>query len=187
MLITETVESDTPLPPQQPATTTQPPKKRGRKPKAAASDADTEPPPKKAKSSMVKALPRAPKRDASALPARGVRNDRPAIKANVVPSTRRTSKQVAADREAVRKAAKEEAERGEAAVRLLAEMQVDEEMFDEDMEIDNPHHLAVVGVPVRSRVDSVESGDDGGESFESISSSPDSDSDEDEPASVVSD
>jgi hypothetical protein len=78
-------------------------------------------------------------------PARGVRNDRPAMKANVVPHTRRTSKQVAADREAVRKAAKEKAERGEAAVRLLAEMQVDEELFDEDMEIDNPHHLAVVG------------------------------------------
>jgi hypothetical protein len=176
ILIADPVEYNAPLSPQPSATTNQPPKKRGRKPKAATSDADKEPLPKKAKSSMVKAPPQ----NRDALPARGVRNDRPAIKANVIPSTRRTSKQVAADREAARKVAQEEAERGKAAMRLLAEMQVDEEMFDEDMEIDNPHHLAVVGAPgrVRSRVESE------GESFESISSSPDSDSDEDKPVKV---
>jgi len=159
--IPDPVEYNAPLSPQgsqPPATATQPPKKRGRKPKAATgtSDADKleEPLPKKAKSSTVKAPPQ--NRDA-------------------LPSTRRTSKQVAADHEAARKAAQEEVERGKAAVRLLAEMQVDEEMFDEDMEIDNPHHLDVVGM--RSRV---ESEDNEGESFESISSGPDSDSDEDE-------
>jgi len=143
------------LPPQPAAATTQPPTKRGRKPKAATSAVETEPPLKKTKSSKVKALP--PNRDA-------------------LPPTRRTSKQVAAEREAIRKAAEEEAERGEAAMRLLAKMQVDEEMLDEDMEIDNPHHLAAVGG--RSRADS---GDDGGESFESISSGPDSDFGEDGP------
>jgi hypothetical protein len=179
MLVKETEESDTPMPPQLPATTTQLPKKRGRKPKVATShgDADTEPPTKKAKTSIVKALP--PNRDA--LPAHGVRNDYPARKAKVIPSTRRTSKQVAADHEAVRKAAEVEVERKGAAVRFLAEMQVDEEMFDEDMEIDNPHHLAEVRVQNR-----VESGDEGGESFESISSGLDSDSDnEDEPSKAI--
>jgi len=140
-------ETVEPDPSQPAAATTQPPKKRGRKPKAATSDAETEAPPKKVKSSTVKTLP----------------------------PTRRTSKQVAAEREVIRKAAEEEAERGEAAKRLLAEMQIDEELSDEDMEIDNPHHLAVVGG--RSRA---ESGDDGGESFESISSGPDSDFDEDD-------
>jgi hypothetical protein len=178
MSITDPVESNTPLPSQPPATTAQLPKKRGRKPKVATSDADKEPVPKKAKSSTVKAPPK----NRDALPARDVRNNHPAVKANVIPTPRRTSKQVAADREAVRKAAKEDAKQGKAAVRLLAEMQVDEDMFDEDMEIDNPHHLAVVGG--RSQV---ESGDDDGESFESISSGPGSDSDdsEDEPEPVV--
>ena len=97
-------------------TDTQLPKKRGQKPKAATGhgDADTEPPTKKAKSTMVKAL--APNWDA--LPARGVRNNFPARKAKVIHNTRLTSKQVAADREAVLKAAKEEADWGVEAVTL---------------------------------------------------------------------
>ena len=112
-----------------------------------------------------------------ALPAHGVRNDHPAIKANVIPAKQRTSKEVAAECKAIRKAAEEKAERGEAAKRLLAEMQVGKEMFDKDMEIDNPHHLATVG-----GCSQAESGDDRGESFESISSGSDS---EDEPIKVI--
>jgi len=115
------------------------------------------------------------------LPARGVRNDHPAINANIIPPRQRTSKQVAAECEAIRKAAEEEAEWHEAAMRHLAVMQVDEEMFDKDMEIDNPHHLAAV-----EGHDRVESGDGGGESFESISSGPGSDEDENEPIRDVS-
>ena len=101
-------------------------KKRGRKPKEPTSDAETEPPQKKAKSS------KAPLSNQDALPVRGARNDHPAIKANVVPPTHRTSKQVAAEHEAIQKAAKEKVKQGEAVKRLLAEMQVDEELFNED-------------------------------------------------------
>ena len=43
-----------------------------------------------------------------------------------------TFKQVAAECEAIQKAAKEKVKQGEAAKRLLAEMQVDEELFNED-------------------------------------------------------
>lgn len=102
--IVEIVEPDVPLPLQPTAVTTQPTRKRGCKRKATKGDAETEPPFTKAKTrSMVKNM--LPNRDA--LPAPG---DHPAI-----PSTRRTSRQVAVQHNAVWKVPEEEIEGGKAA------------------------------------------------------------------------
>lgn len=64
--------------------------------------------------------------------------EHPATKANLLPAPRHSSKQVAADREALRKAAEELVERGRVATEFLAQMQVDEEQLDEGMEANIP-------------------------------------------------
>ena len=66
-------------------------------------------------------------------------------------------------------------------MRLLAEMEVDEELVDEDIEI--VHRLSGVDGIYRQ----TESGDDEGESFESINSGSDSDIYEADPVLDVSD
>lgn len=109
----------------------QSPQKRGRKRTEATTDTETKPLWKRTKSSSVKA----PLPNWDALPACSVRNDYPAVKANLIPPTWRTSKQVAAEREAFQRAVKEKVKQAKAAMRLLAEMEVDEELVDEDIEI----------------------------------------------------
>jgi hypothetical protein len=126
-----------------------PPKKQGRPPKAAASDKEGNPVAKRSTSNGARggrkpatgsqanlSTPRPPTRDA--LPACNVRNEHPATKANLLPAPRHSSKQVAADREALRKAAEELVERGRVATEFLAQMQVDEEQLDEGMEANIP-------------------------------------------------
>ncbi|KAF8460984.1 hypothetical protein DFH94DRAFT_700137 [Russula ochroleuca] len=151
-----------------------PPKKRGRPPKAAASDEESNPMAKRSKSNGAKGgrkpatsaqakIP-APTRDA--LPACTVRNDCPATKANLLPAPRCSTKQVAVDHEALRQAAEEEVERGIAATKFLAQMQVDEEELDAAMEANIPQQIsAVTGM---RPVEGIE--DDEAESFESVSS-----------------
>lgn len=168
----------------QPPMAVLPPKKRGRTPKAtaslAASDDEGGPPAKKlnlSKSNGMnedrrpaatsRAKPAIPTRDA--LPARNGRNEHPAAKANLLPTPRRSSKQVAADREALRKAAEEQIERAKEATAFLAQMQVDEERFDEEMEADIPRRLsAATRMQPDGETESFESVSSGSESSESF-------------------
>lgn len=122
----------------------QQPKKRGRPPKATTeSDAENIPPAKRPRKTVKKeSSTPVPDVIRGNLPARNVRNHRPALKANLVPVPRRTSKQVAEDREALREAAEEQVEKGKKAMLLLAQMQVDEEHLDDEMEVDNPLTLS---------------------------------------------
>ena len=110
----------------------QQPKKRGRPPKATiASDAENIPPAKKHRNTTRKE-PSTPNPNVvrGSLPARNVRNDHPALKANLVPVPRRTSKQVAEEQEALCKAAEEQVKQGKKAMLMLAQMQVNEEHLD---------------------------------------------------------
>ena len=177
------VEPNIPLPPQQPVDLPPgppPPKKRGRPPKAATGDESevSSPPAKRPKPGRTKGKrpattsqekPPLPTRDA--LPARNVRNDHPAAKANLLPTPRRSSKQVAADREALRIAAEEQIEKAKEATAFLAQMQIDEERFDEDMEADIPQRLSG-GAEMRPR------DEEDAESFESLSSGSEDDDSE---------
>jgi len=78
---------------------------------------------------------------------------------------------VAADREALRKAAEEQVERGRAATKLLAQMLVDEEQRHGEMEADIPRRLsAVTGRQPKK--------DEDAESFGTISSCSEDDDDD---------
>jgi hypothetical protein len=76
---------------------------------------------------------------------------------------------VAADREALRKAAEEQIERAKEATAFLAQMQVDEERFDEEMEADIPRRLsAATRMQPDGETESFESVSSGSESSESF-------------------
>ena len=99
------------------------------------------------------------------------------MKANALPARCRSSKEVQAKHEAIHKAAEKAAEREKAAVEFLAEMEIEEEHFDEEMEVDIPHHLSAV-----KRTQGVEEIFDNNEceSFDSISEGPDTESERDD-------
>ena len=117
--------------------------------------------------------PRAKKatQDASArepLPERAARNTKPANKA--VP--RRTSKEVAAAREAQQKALEEKIREGERAREMVARMNLARERQDDQMVIDNPVRLSAA-IQKRRRDDNSDEGE--GFDFDDVDNLPSSD------------
>ena len=128
------------------------PRKRGRKPASDNQSEVEDAPAKRAKSvaQTVDDLPAKPKKgrprkqpqditQRAPLPDRSVRNIHPAGQ----PTPRRTSKEVAAEREAQRQALEAKIREGEQAKLLFAQMNVAEECLDDEMNVDNPQRLSV--------------------------------------------
>jgi hypothetical protein len=78
------------------------------------------------------------------LPPREGRNEHPGLRGRVAAAPRRTSQQVAAEREALRKAAEEQVRHGEEAKRALAAMMIAEEQRDAEMEEESTRRLSAV-------------------------------------------
>ena len=128
-----------------------PPKKRGRPPKAANGDESkvSSPPAKRPKPGCTKGerpattgQEKPPLTTRDALPACNVRNDHLAAKANLLLTPCRSFKQVAADRDAFWIAAEEQIEKAKEATAFPAQIQIDKERFDQNMEADVPQHLS---------------------------------------------
>ena len=146
-------------------------RKRGRKTETAMNGTDDDPPPKRAKGSVgdasqpsakVKALCRRKRtlvvdpRDP--LPDRPGRNVHPAKP--LATTTRRTSQEVAAEREAKKRAMEEKIREGEKAKEFLALMNINEDLDDEELLTENPQRLSAA-IRKRGRADLDETDSEG--------------------------
>lgn len=167
------------------STEPQPKKKTGRprkvKPAAAIVDEDKEtssddleaPPTKKArKGTTRKRAAKPPNRSPRAegaplarepLPPHEGRNEHPGLRDGVAAAPRRTSQQVASDREALRKTVEEEVRRGEEAKRILAAMMIAEEQRDVEMVEESTRRLSAIQAHGQYHH---QEGDDSEESFD---------------------